>query len=420
MLFSGYWNSPVFAQVTGSFFPTAVGEIQEPGFSPFPQINAGQTLATRQLAQLESELNFQRRPFITLGSTYANQSLMQTPGQMDSLTPSYVQAGFYPTKQLEVRLSYIPTIFGTARLQRPHVFGEEYRAAFHYQPTNRLRVNGQVGIYHYSGTDKVRSGENVLGVLASDYTLTDRIHLTAGFRRDILGSSLLATTGLNLPGTDKVVGRVTQNLFFGVADFKPTRRTYISLFGGGGFEQGTRIQTNPFYNLGLTTSRTLFQREATSHLSAVSFNYQFLMLGWKYDLSNIGNAALQVQPQPAALRDQILISSQLGQTQLPATGKQPGVGGYFSPSIFVINSWGLGIGGRLFKQTYYRGGLGLAIGNAKTTAGAFNQTGFGGFANGAITYRISPRVVNETGAIFLQSQTTYRRAVFYNQAKYFF
>jgi len=418
------WSQSASAQVTGTFFPTAVGEIQEPGRTPFPQLSSPQLpVAEQQMKQLENDMMLQRRPYLNFMSSYANQSQVQVPGQLDTFTPQIAEYGFFPTKQSETRFSYIPTIFGLAGLKSPRVFGQEYRVTYNSQPTTRLKFSNRLGLYQYAGTDKVSGGLNVLGVATGQYAINDRVHFTGGFRRDILGSTLLSATGINLPGTSENVGRVTQNLFFGLLDFRPTRKTYVGVSYGGGFDQGSHVKTNPFQQFGLSVSHPLYERESTRRLSLVNFTYQLLEFNWKYDLSSIGNTALQLQPFSPADTVAMADSAARGQTQIPASAgvRQAGVGGYFSPQKFWINSWGLGVAGRIAGPVYYRGGGGVAIGSSKGAGQtSLSPPGFGGFGNAAITARLNKHVVVENGWIYFQSQTVYRRQVLYSQCKYYF
>jgi len=411
------------AQVTGTFFPTALGDLQEPGRTPYPQLVPTEgPYARQQIMQLEKEVLLQRRPYVNLTTSYANQSLIAPPGQMDSFTPEAAEFGFFPTLQSEVRLSYIPTIFGLHGLHGPNVFGTEYRGAFRYQPTNRLRLWGQLGLFQFAKTRKVNGGLNVIGNFLGQYAITDHLRFTSGFRRDVLGASLLATTGLNLPQTNELVGRVTQNLFFGLLEYQPTRKTGLGLSFGGGFEQGTHVRTNPFMQFGLTAGHTFYQSDVRSHLSFVNLTYQLLEFNWKYNLSNIGNAELQVESLPAPQALPILRSSLLRQTQIPAKN-QPGVGGYFSPQEFWIHSLGLGLGGKLIGPVYYRGGAGVGMGYSQqqfVNHERLSNPGWGPFGTAAVTARLDRRTVAEVGWIFFQSQTVYRRTVLYTQCRHYF
>lgn len=412
------------AQVTGTFYPSAIGEIQQ-GFAPFPQAAPTDIPWPRnQLMQLQSDLRLLRKPYLNLISAYANQSLIQRAGQMDSFTPHLVEFGFFPARQSEVKLSYIPTIFGLAGLRSPRVFGQEFRGTFRTQPTDRLKLSAQLGLYNFVGSQYTKGGLGVVGAAGGTYALHDRARLTFGYRRDILGSSLLATAGLKLPGSGLFVGRVKQNLYFLIADLRPTRKSLVSLYYGFGNEVGYNEKTNPFQQFGIYTTRPIYQRVPESHLSLVLPSYQFIAQGWHNDLNSVGNSVLLTQPPTdPAVYQATLQSSLLGQTMIPppAGAKPgPGVGGYFSPKQFYVNNCNLDIAGRLFGPVYYRGGVGIGFGSSKTSFSKLNHIGFGGGANAAISYRVGRHMIFEHGWYLLQSQTVYRRQILYSQTKFIF
>lgn len=417
------WFSPANAQVPGTFFPTALGEIQE-GFTPFPQA-AAKDLPYLETApiQLESELSASRRPYLNFLSSYANQSLVAPNGQLDTFTPTLGEFGFYPSAQTEVKLSYIPTIFGRAGLRGPRAFGTEYRGTGRWQPTERLRLAGQLGLYQWYQSKAVSKGLDVLGAASASYALHDRVRLTGGFRRDILGNSLLSASGLNLVDNGSLVGRVKQNLFYMIADFRPEKKTTVSLLYGGGFESGHKIQNNAFQQGSLFVTRPLYNGHVNNHVSVIAPSYQFLILGWNRDFSGIGNLALQTQPPTNPVdRFAMVQSSRAGQTSVPTDnpGSQPAVGGYFSPKAFMINGFNLNMAGRVAGPVYYRGGVGFSLNNVKGLSSKFSYTTPGYFANAAVTYRMGKKALQEHGWYFIQGDDVYRRNVLYSQTKFFF
>jgi hypothetical protein len=409
------------AQVPGVFFPSAVGPVQE-GFAPFPGVAPSDLpFYQSQRSQLESELGFLRRPYLNVISAYANQSLLPRPGQMDSFTPAGLEYGFYPFKQSQVQLFYLPTIFGTARLNHPREFGEEYRGVFRFQPTDRLKLHLQVGLFHFGQTSRIDSGLLVLGAAGFNYTINDRLSVMGGFRRDILGSNFLATAGLNLPGTNTLVGRVTQELFYVIANARLTRKTALSFYYGGGIETGSKVKTNPFQQFSLYLTRPLYTADVNKHISLILPAYQFLAQSWRFDLSGNGIDTLTLPTDPAQ-RALALTAAQLGATSLPTPPgqKAPGVGGYFSPQLFYLSSFNILVAGHLAGPVYYAGGGGVAVGSSKFTFGHLDQVGFGGGANASIFYRLGRNVKQEHGWFFLQGSNTYRRQVFYSETKYYF
>ncbi len=415
-----FCGSPANAQVPGTFFPTALGEIQE-GFTPFPQA-APEDLPYLETApiQLETEMSASRRPYLNLVSSYANQSLLEPQGQLDTFTPTMSEFGFYPHPQTEVKLSYIPTIFGRAGLRGPRVFGNEYRATTKWQPTERLKLAGQLGLYQWYQSKVAAGGLDVLGAVSASYAVHDRVQLTGGFRRDILGNTLLSATGLNLVDNGALVGRVKQNLFYMIADFRPERKTTLSLLYSGGIETGHKISGNGFQQGSLFLSRPIYSAAPHKHLSVLAPSYQLLMFSWNKDYSGLGNLALQVQPPTNPVdRFAMIQSSRAGQTSVDPDVR-PAVGGYFSPKAFMINAINLNAAGRVAGPVYWRGGVGYSLTNAKNTFSRFSIADPGYFANAALTYRLGKRALQEHGWYFVQGENVYRRNVVYSQTKFFF
>ncbi len=416
-------SEPALAQITGTFFPTVIGEIQE-GFTPYPLLpQADVPYYQAQALNFENEINYAQRPYFRTISAYANQSLLGPAAQMDSFSPQSTQFGFFPTRQSEVRLTYVPTIFGKAGLRGPRTMGQEFRVFGKYQPTDKLRLDAQLGLYQYVRTKEISGGFTVLGAAQASYLLHDRLRLTAGYRRDIVGSSLLATTGLNLPESGLLVGRVHQNFFYTIAHLRFTNKTSCSFTVGGGTETGTRLLTNPWFTGGAYLSRSIYSGPRNNFISNIFGSYQASVVAFKYDQSLIGNAIFQVDPpQNLNARLAILRSSRLGNTALTPELERR-VGGYFSPSQQYIQGWGVGVNGHVIKNLYWRGACAMGIGTSAPNVGVTKDDlgvwSFGGSASSALTYRVG-RSVHEQGWYFLQGSTTYRRQVLYSQSKFFF
>ncbi|MBX9695024.1 MAG: hypothetical protein K2Z81_21750, partial [Cyanobacteria bacterium] len=377
-----------------------------------------------QALRFEREIGKTQRPYFRLVSAYANQSLLSPAGQMDTFSPSTAQYGFFPNPQTEVRLSYVPTIFGRAALRGPRLMGQEFRGTVLCQPTDRLRLFSRLGLFQFVGTRTTSGGMTVLGAAGGSYQLNDRLRIGLGYRRDILGGNLLSAVGLNLPESGLLVGRIQQNYFYANASVRFTNKTSGSFSIGGGTDVGTRVKVNPWMRASSYLSRSLYSGRQDALVSGVYGSYQWLFNAFKYDESIPGNAVFQVQPpQSLAARLAILKSSREGNTALTPELERR-VGNYFSPSQFYAHSWGLGVNGHLIKSVYWRGSVGLGIGTAAPNLGVQKDDtgvyGFGGGASAVVTYRLSHRSVHEQGWYFLQSALDYRRQVLYSQSKYFF
>jgi len=371
------------AQVTGTFFPSAAGDVQE-GFVPLSySLRSDVPAAEAQALQLRGELDLARRPYITQLNAYANQSLLPKALQLDTMTPG-VEAGFYPSLQTKIQFNYLPSIFGTAGLNRPRVFGQEFRLKVSGQPTDKLRYNVQLGLFQTARAQNVAGGIAVIGATGLSYAINDRIRVGGGIRRDILGNSILSAVGRNESDGDSssLTGRVKQNTFFGTLDLRPTAKSLLSLNYGGGFVSGHRVLTNPFQQGGLAISRPVVARLPGSRLQLLLPSYSFFALGYKKD--------------------------------------QYREAGYFSPQKYFQNQVRLDAAGRLYKSVYYAAGGGLGTINFKSDRFDLGQTQILATANVALITRLSKRVRLEQGWYYLQFGNIYRRNVLYAQSKFYF
>lgn len=362
-----------------------------------------------------------RRPYIKTHNAYSNQSLINVNGQLDTFTNG-IEAGAYVNKTTKLSAFYLPTIFGTAALKSPRFFGEEFRLAADGQPADRFKYHAQVGLFHYAGNKLTAPGMNVIGGTAASYRLHDWLRVSMGYRREILGNSVLSAIGLKLPLNGGLVGRSTQNTFFTSLDARPLGgKTLMSVFYGGGFVDGQKEKLNGFQQGGLYVSRLLRADKQDSHLAFLLPSYNFIFVGYQKDFLEYGNLS-QIPSNNVDENIARLVTSKQGLVRipLPSDVKHADVGGYFSPQNFFINSLRLDGGGRLLGPIYYNAGGGLGVNNAKTTFGHLNQSQFTASANISLFYRVSNHLKFEQGWYFLQASNLYRRNILYAQTTYTF
>lgn len=408
---------PCQAQVTGAYSP---GVYNEPAYGPIPErretLEQTPSSPSLQAIQLSNEMEESRKAYIGTVSAFTNQSLVDRNFQLTTVTPG-VEFGFFPNEQTQVKLDYLPTLFG---LHNPLLAGEEFRGTILGQPTNRLRYVASLGLYH-TFPRLIEPSLSILGQLGARYAITDRIAVRADFSRYLIANSRLTATGLNLPLTDTLVGPVKANQFTAGLDVRPTAKTEISCDYSLGFFEGQRIATNFFQEGNFRIGRTILSREREAHLQFVQPSYQLLILNFAHDLSGFGNASLIPSSDPAENLAR-LRSSLAGQTSLPNVPYMPvaGVGGYFSPQIYFLNNLRIDAGGRLFKQVFYDVGGGLGPQNFKDVSTRLDHTQLVGTANFSIIAKVSKHVTIEQGAYFLQAGNVYRRYVLYQQSRYYF
>jgi hypothetical protein len=370
----------------------------------------------RKTLQLKDELEQARRPYLANIFSYTNEPLDTIDNKVDTITNG-VEFGFFPTRQTQVQLDFLPTIFG---LKQPRSYGHEYRATVKSQPTDRLRVVSSLGLFHTF--HNVKSGLAVIGSSGGSYSLTDRIRLNAEYRRDIVGDSRLSAVGRNLPYTDTLIGRVKRNQWSAGISLRPFTRTDVDFRYSLGFDKGHNLQANPFNEFSLRAAQTLVAKERGSALQLLQASYQLMALGFKYDQSAFGNTTLIAAKDKDEINGRI---QQIAKGQIEAPRgedeKRPQVGGYFSPQLFYSNSFRLDMAGKIVKTPlYYRLGGSLGLQDVKNTGSNLGHPGVLGTANASLSWRMGRHIAVEQGWYFLQAADTYQRNLIYNQTRYYF
>lgn len=406
---------PVSAQIDGTFAPSVYGDVPA---APLPQrleFPYDAPFLQRKALELQSSLREKQRPYVAHIFSYANEPLNNIDGRLDTITTGG-EFGFSPDSQTQVQLAFLPSIFG---LKRPSVFGHEYRATVWSQPSDRLKYYLSAGLFHTF--HKVHPGVAFVGGCGATYALSDRIRANVEYRRDIVGDSRLSAVGLNLPGTDELVGRVKRNRLSIGTTVRTTAKTSIDFRYSTGFDAGHKVPTNPFNEFGLRISRTLIARAPGAHMQWMQPSYQFLATGFGRDLSSFGN--LSFAPDNS-------INSNLARLRLAASGESVaphlphqqarGVGGYFSPQIFYLNALRLDAHGRLLGAIYYRLGGSIGTQDFKSMSATLGHIGLVGTANASLSVRLARNVTVEQGWLFLQAANAYQRNIIYTQTRYYF
>ncbi|MBX9688555.1 MAG: hypothetical protein K2X27_17735 [Candidatus Obscuribacterales bacterium] len=406
---------PAKAQVPGTFSPSVYGDTQ---VAPLPvrvEIPPGTPLVKARAIQLKEDIESAQRPYISSVVSYSNEPVSNFNNKLATITPG-LEFGFSPNRRSQLKFNYLPTVFG---LSQPRIGGQEWRLSYKNQPTDRFRYVSSLGLFNTF--HNVRNGVALLGNSGFLYTLTDRIRVGAEYRRDIVGDSRLSATGLNLPASNELVGRVKRNRFSLGLSLRPTARTDIDFRYTLGFDAGHKITTNRFNEFSFRVGKSIIAKEPGAHLQLFQVSYQLLATGFRKDLSGFGN--LSLTPSKDYYENQArLISSARGNTNL-APGineKRAGVGGYFSPQIFYLNSIRLDTAGRLIGPLSYRMGGSIGTQDFKDTFNNLGHPTIVGTANVALIWQLNRHITIEPGWYFLQAANTYQRNVIYNNFRYTF
>jgi hypothetical protein len=409
-----FFSPAARAQTLGVYLPTVYGDT---AYKPLPiRLETPITLPPlkKKALELEAALEQARRPYIATIFAYANQSLVSRDFRLNTVTQG-LEFGFYPNRQTQIALDFLPTIFG---LHSPASAGFLYQGTIRSQLNDRFKYYATLGLMHTFYN--VNPGLAVIGNVGASYAFNDHISLYGAYDRTIIGMSQLSAVGVNLPGTDTLVGRVKANFFSVGTNVHLTRRTTLNFRYGGGWVEGHNVKTNPFQEFNLRVGRTLIGREEGAHLQFLQPNFQFIASGFKYDESGFGNATL-IPPATPDMAIAQMLASQAGIVGNPLPGQRgPMVGGYFSPQIFYLSMLRLDAGGRLFGNTYYQVGGGIGPQNFKDSTVNLGDTSLVAAANASITTRMSERITMQTSWYFIQANNNYQRNVIYNQIRYQF
>jgi hypothetical protein len=365
-----------------------------------------------QAIQLNSEIDESRRPYLASVFAATNQSLVNRDAKLSTITEG-LEFGFFPTRQTQVILDYLPTIFKSGGST---LGGQEFRSTILGQPTNRLSYVASFGLFNTFGHD-VHSSLSVLGKVGVRYRLTDRIAVSTDFNRYLIANSALTATGLNLPLSGRLVGPVKANQFATTLEVRPTPKTNLTMQYGIGMFEGQNLSSNLFQEGNMRIARTLISHEPTSHLQYLQLSYQLLFLSFAHNLSGFGNLS-SIPSDSVNTNIATLQSAAFGQTSTPGTS--PGVGGYFSPRTYFLSNFRLDAGGRLYKHMFWDAGVGLGPQNFQDLTTSLGHTSLVGTANLSLIAKISRHITCEQGAYFLQAATSYGRFVCYQQTRYYF
>jgi hypothetical protein len=400
------------AQSVGTFLPSVYSDAATQPIPLRVQTPAGMPVLNSQAFGLKQRLDDAHRPYISNIFAFSTQPLNDINYKYNSYSEG-VEAGFYPNLQTKIQFDYIPTVFTGGQKT---VIGTEYSTKITAQPTDRLKYFAKIGLYE-TGQD-VRSGSAVIGGTGATYAINDRLSMSAGFSREVVGNSILSAVGQNLPGTRELVGRVKSNAFSIGPNIRLTRKTELNLRYVGGVYTGDNVKTNPFQEVNLRIAHTLIGREEGARVQFLQPSLQLLVTGFRYDESGFGNLTF-VQPSSLQAAVTQLQQSRAGIVNNLTPGQSgPMVGGYFSPSIFFLALPRMDVGGRAFGNTFYKAGIGLGPQAFKSES--FGSPSLLATANVSFSSRLSKHVTMEQGYYFLQAGNVYTRHIVYNQLAYHF
>jgi len=306
------------------------------------QIQSGSTVQsqdsylTDNFNRLEDNLFLDMRPEFKMGFFYQTQAGERTTNRMNVWgLPN--QAEIALTPQVRVRGGAVPSRYYLPDAPtRPHSnFGWLYTLGASYQPTDKLKLDGDIGLTHFTQSGK----ENLTYRAQADYSFNDHFKLSLGARRAPFNNSLLSIAGFQPSAgayRGQVLGPVNENDFYGYLTFFPIPSIDIT----GGYEWAFVTSTdsiptnfkNQFYGGAGYTHRF-------NNTHSLRLGYEFLYFGFS---KNATNGYFDVE---SGVRRPLASLRPVG----PADSGYV-FGGYFSPDWFVLNAIRLDYRGSLFKN----------------------------------------------------------------------
>ncbi len=294
------------------------------------------SLSNTQLQALEGELFSLLRPEIRSGYGFQFQNGERTTNELFSWSlPN--QISVYLTPQLKTRIGINPQRFYLPNSPtRPRSnFGVQYTVGATAQYWDRLRLDGDLGLTHFTQSGK----NNVTYKAQAKIQLADGISMRIGGRRNTLANSLLAVAGFK-PSQGAFAGQqlgpVNENAFFIDLSTQPLGPIDFNLGYEWAAITGSDEIPNNFKNQ-FYTSLGYTHRFNPKH--SLRAGYDFLYFTFSKNATNgFFDVESSVRSPLAVLRPVIRADSGFD------------FGGYFSPDQFFLNSFRLDYRGSVFNK----------------------------------------------------------------------
>lgn len=323
------------------------------------------------LTDLEKGLTNDLRPMFRAGFMYSKQDGEATTTRLSSWGfPNQISLSLTP--QIRVRGGIRPTKWFLPDGVNPDsTWGLEYGAGATIKYWDRLTLDGDMAITHFTQS----KSENLTFQAQAQYDFTDSIRAKIGISRLPQYTSLLTLTGLR-PNqgafAGNLVGQARENSIYGELNLHPFSQNWDWNLGyAWSFIDGSHIRRS--YKNQAFTSLGYTWHYATNH--QIRLGYEFLYFGYGKNATNgfFDTTSAGIN-RPVAKLDPVVLANSAYT-----------FGGYFSPSLFIMNAARVDLRGSLFNKflEYKLGGslgaqtvrLGHGIkeaGNGTTLSSAFD------------------------------------------------
>lgn len=288
------------------------------------------------LVDLEKGLSNELRPMIRGGFMYSRRQGEATTTQLSSWGfPN--QLSFSLTPQIRVRGGIKPTRYYLPNgLSPSQTWGIDYGLGATIKYWDRLTLDGDMAITQFSQS----KSSNLTFQTQAQYAFTDSIRAKVGISRLPVYNSLLSVTGLR-PNqgafSGNLVGQTRENSVYAELNTNPFNQNWDLNAGySWSFVDGSRTPTNRknqvFASLGHTW------HYSPNH--QVRLGYEFLYFGYAKNATNgYFDTTANGATQPVVSLNPV-IRANSGYV----------FGGYYSPSLFIMNAGRLDFRGSLFNK----------------------------------------------------------------------
>jgi len=261
---------------------------------------------------------------------------------------------------------YKPTFWGT----KGGDFDSHYfQGALDSQLSEHVTTHAQVGVEDYPGyTTQVDAGADFT------YHINPSWVLDGGFQRAAVEESMLSTRGIIVGGV--TLGRVRSNLaHIGFGYASQHGHWDLSAHYSDGVFTGENVDSNRRYGIDLDLSKMIRSDKPYLRLS-----YGISYMSFDHDSDFLPGGA------PPQL-----------------------VGGYFSPTKYLLNYGGLGSTFRFGNKVEWRSSGTLGVQNVEATFSQFGNASFAATFNSNMLWRITPGNEMRLGYDFLNVYSAFRR-----------
>jgi tetratricopeptide (TPR) repeat protein len=288
------------------------------------------------LSDLEKGLINELRPMLRGGFQFSRQDGEATTTRISSWGfPN--QLSFSLTPQIRMRGGIRPTRYYLPDGVPPSsTWGVEYGMGATIKYWDRLTLDGDIAITHFTQS----KSENVTFQTQAQYDFNDAIRAKIGFSRLPQYNSLLAIAG-QVPNRGafrgELVGQARENSVYAELNLHPFSQNWDWNLGySWAFIDGTQIPRN--YKNQAFTSLGYTWHYSSNH--RMRLGYEFLYFGYNKNATNgFFDTTSRGFTQPVATLDPVTLANSAYV-----------FGGYYSPTLFIMNAGRLDFRGSLFNK----------------------------------------------------------------------